>query len=181
MCLLVLSRREEPNLVVKTVSAAFQAAKIKTLFISKPDEVCVYVCLCTCVCLSVCECARTTSSCQVKRRSWVNALVVLYSEIVFIVLFSCVRGGFTSRLSGRGMPHRSSRRICSEPCVFLLVLLGVGCADLLDQREDGGGGIRGGDWLRDPADRFAESLLWHSFIQEVKTPFSACGIRSSSS
>ena len=40
MCLLVMSRREEPNLVVKTVSAAFQEAKVKTLFISKPDEVC---------------------------------------------------------------------------------------------------------------------------------------------
>eukprot|EP00752_Nemacystus_decipiens_P005852 g5286.t1 len=38
MCLLVMSRREEPNLVVKTVSAAFQEAKVKTLFISKPSE-----------------------------------------------------------------------------------------------------------------------------------------------
>lgn len=43
MCLLVMSRREEPNLVVKTVSAAFQEAKVKTLFISKPDEVCASV------------------------------------------------------------------------------------------------------------------------------------------
>lgn len=39
MCLLVLSKREEPNLVVKTVSAAFQTVKIGTMFISKPDEV----------------------------------------------------------------------------------------------------------------------------------------------
>lgn len=50
MCLLVMSRREEPNLVVKTVSAAFQEAKVKTLFLSKPDDVraCVraYVCVC---------------------------------------------------------------------------------------------------------------------------------------
>ncbi|CAM9587116.1 unnamed protein product [Pylaiella littoralis] len=38
MCLLVLSKREEPNLVVKTVSAAFQTVEIGTMFISKPDE-----------------------------------------------------------------------------------------------------------------------------------------------
>jgi len=40
MSLFVLSRRDEPNLVVKTVSVAFQEAKIKTLFISNPDQVC---------------------------------------------------------------------------------------------------------------------------------------------
>ena len=42
MCLLVLSRREQPNLAVKTVSAAFQEANIKTLFISNPDDVCAH-------------------------------------------------------------------------------------------------------------------------------------------
>lgn len=42
MSLFVLSRRDEPNLVVKTVSVAFQEAKIKTLFISNPDQVCTF-------------------------------------------------------------------------------------------------------------------------------------------
>lgn len=39
MCLFVLSKKDEPNLVVKTVSAAFQDARIHTMFISNPDNV----------------------------------------------------------------------------------------------------------------------------------------------
>lgn len=39
MVLLVLSKREEPNLVVKTIAAQFQSAKIRTVFMSQPDAV----------------------------------------------------------------------------------------------------------------------------------------------
>ncbi|CAM9628676.1 unnamed protein product [Scytosiphon promiscuus] len=38
MCLFVLSRKDEPNLVVKTVSAAFQSSNIRTMFVSNPDD-----------------------------------------------------------------------------------------------------------------------------------------------
>lgn len=37
MVLIVLSKREEPNLMVKTVAAQFKPAGVKTLFISHPD------------------------------------------------------------------------------------------------------------------------------------------------
>ena len=39
LALFVLSKREEPNLLVKTIAAEFQEAKIGTVFISQPDEV----------------------------------------------------------------------------------------------------------------------------------------------
>ena len=39
MSLFVLSKREEPNLVVKTIAAQFQEEKIRTVFISQPDQV----------------------------------------------------------------------------------------------------------------------------------------------
>lgn len=44
MCLFVMSRKEEPNLVIKTVSAAFQSTNIRTMFISNPDDVSIFCC-----------------------------------------------------------------------------------------------------------------------------------------
>lgn len=39
MAMFVLSKREEPNLLVKTIAAEFQEAKIGTMFVSQPDQV----------------------------------------------------------------------------------------------------------------------------------------------
>lgn len=38
MVLFVMSKREEPNLVVKTVAAEFQTANVRVMFISQPDQ-----------------------------------------------------------------------------------------------------------------------------------------------
>ncbi|CAB1111606.1 unnamed protein product [Ectocarpus sp. CCAP 1310/34] len=38
MCLFVLSKKEEPTAVIKTVAAAFQSAKVRVMFIAKPDQ-----------------------------------------------------------------------------------------------------------------------------------------------
>lgn len=39
MVLTVLSKKEEPSLVLKTVAAQFQAAGVKVLFVSQPPQV----------------------------------------------------------------------------------------------------------------------------------------------
>ena len=39
MALFVLSKRDEPSLVVKTIAAEFKPAQIGTMFISNPDQV----------------------------------------------------------------------------------------------------------------------------------------------
>lgn len=58
MCLFVLSKKEEPTAVIKTVAAAFQSAKVRVMFIAKPDQVCMYVRGVGVLCGKLCSCVQ---------------------------------------------------------------------------------------------------------------------------